>query len=222
MPTFGTLPGRATLGRRPRRRLRVVLRRQPVVYWAVALVAAGTTWWSAEAALDRVAAGADAYGELVQVVVASRDIDPGHRLSDGDVSVVVAPRQLVPAGVVDAPPVGAVARERLVAGEAIVSSRLAPEGAVGVAATLALDERAVAIRTDDHRPPLRPGQRVDVLATTDPTTAGRNGPTTTVAAGVRVLTVEDEGITVAVTRADSLHVATALATSIVTVVVTPE
>jgi Flp pilus assembly protein CpaB len=199
-----------------------VLRRRPVAYWAVAAIAVGCAWWGTQSALDRMTAGTDAYGGLVPVVVATRDISPGQTLTSSDIAVVDLPERLVPGDVIDTPPIGAVARDQLVEGEAIASARLAPDGAVGVAATLSPDERAVAIGTDRYRPPLRPGQRVDVLATTDPTSAGRSGPTTTVATAARVLTVDDDGITVAVGREASLDLATALATSVDSVVVTPD
>lgn len=221
MARTGPLPSRSTLARRPRRRLVVALRRQPVVFWTVTALAAGLTYLGVQAATARIDAGAEAYGDLVPVVVVARDLDAGTTLVDGDLRTAQLPAALVPDGSYTDAPVGRALRAPVVAGEALVDSRLAPDGSIGVAATLAPDERAIAVPTDHHRAPLEVGQRVDVLATVDPSLTGGREPTTAVAVGARVLDVDDAGITVAVGRDDADRVATALATAVVTVVVAP-
>lgn len=218
--TFGTLPGRAVLGRRPRRRWRTSLRRQPLAFWALAAAAALLAWWGTHQALDVAAGRAAAHGGLVEVVVAERDVAPGEPVDDA-VRLAAVPATLVPADALSAVPSGSVARERLLAGEAVASSRLAPQGSVGLAAELGPGERAVAVPTDGPHVPIRVGQRVDVLATVDPSLAGRVDPTSVVASAARVLAVDDDAITVAVDEASAHDLATALATAVVTVVVAP-
>lgn len=216
------LPSRAALARRPRRRLVVALRRQPVLFWALAGLAGLTAYVSVAAALEQTTAGAAAYGELVPVLVATGDLSPGDALDDATSEVRSLPAALVPAGALRALPEDRTVRDAVVAGEAIVGARLAPDGAVGIAARLDPDERAVAVPTDHHRPPFEVGQRVDVLATIDPTLAGGRGPTAPVASGARILDVDESGITVAVHVDDAARLATAMTTSVVTVVVAPE
>ncbi|WP_195210308.1 SAF domain-containing protein [Actinomarinicola tropica] len=215
------LPSRATLARRPRRRLVVALRRQPVVFWALAALAGIATYATVAGALQRATAGAEAYGDLVPVLVAREDLAAGATLDAGQVEVRRLPASLVPTDALASLPEGRSVRSPVLAGEAVAASRLAPDGAIGVAGQLAPTERAVAVPTDHHRPPLAVGQRVDVLATVDPTLATGRGPTTPVATSARVLVVEDAGITVAVGSDDAARLATAMATSVVTVVISP-
>ena len=99
------------------------------------------------------------------VAVARRDLPPG-QVVEGDsvelqevVSAAVAPAAL------DEVPVGSVVRYPVAAGEALVGSRLAPEGLTGIAALVPDGERAVALPVGPAaRPPLQVGDRVDVLA----------------------------------------------------------
>lgn len=221
MASFGPLPPRSHLAGRPRRRLTVALRRQPVAFWALTALAAGSAHLGVAAATTTLAEGAAAYGDLVPVVVATRDLAPGDPVTGDEVTIADLPAGLVPAGAVADVPTGATARSPIVAGEAIVATRLAPTGSIGIAATLDPDERAIAIPTDRHRAPLEVGQRVDVLATVDPgLTAGRS-PTTAVALDARVVDVAEGGITVAVPALDADRIATAMASAVVTVVVAP-
>ena len=222
MPDLGALPGRPTSGRRPRRRLRAALHRHPTAFWALAACGAGAAWWVTHTATEQLAVGARADGALVEVVVTTRPVQPGDPIDADDVRVALLPRELVPADALTQLPIDATAREPLVAGEALVATRVAPQGAVGVAAVLGPDQRAVAVALDGHHARLEVGQRVDVLATTGPTVSGDAGATRTVAQRARVLEVDDDGLTVAVEEVDAHDVATALATAVVTVVVTPD
>jgi pilus assembly protein CpaB len=221
VPHFGTLPGRAALGRRPRRRLRVALRRQPIAFWTLAAVAVGATWWGTHVATDKLTAGAQAYGALVEVVVTTRDIAAGERIEPADIRLAELPRDLVPDGAISRLEPGATARDPLVAGEAIVPARLATLGAEGLAASLAPDERAVAIPIDGHRPELRIGQRVDVLASTPPSSTATRPDTRTIADNAEVVDVDEGGITVEVSVDEAHDIATALGAALITVVVTP-
>ena len=213
------LPSRRQLARRPRQRVAIALRRQPIVFWVLTLASAGSAFVVLHGALDAAAEGADTYGSLVPVVVAATDMHPGHVVGGTDVEVVRLPSRLVPPGSLDELPVGEVVRHTILAGEAVAGRRLAPDGAVGIAALLLEGERAVAIPLPTHRAPLVVGQVVDVLATTDPTSAGARGATSVVAEAAVVIAVDEGGITVAATADDAVRIATALSTAVVTVAV---
>ncbi|MBK5224373.1 MAG: flagella basal body P-ring formation protein FlgA [Acidimicrobiia bacterium] len=218
MGAHTTLPLRSLLARRP---LRHAVRRQPVLFWLLAFAAAGATYLTVDTALARTTEGAAVYGRLVPVAVATRDLDVGEVISGGDVEVADLPSRLVPADALTDLPVGRSVRSPVVDGEALVASRLAPEGSIGVASTLDAGERAIAIPTPAHRAPIEVGQRVDVLATVDPSMVPGRSPTSVVAEAARVLDVTETGITVAVSVTTADRVATALASAVVSVVVAP-
>jgi Flp pilus assembly protein CpaB len=221
VPTSGTLPGRAALGRRPRRRFRVHLRRHPPVFWLIVVAAAGLAWWTTSTANDRASSGAEAYGSLVEVIVTTVDVPAGSTVDSGVTRLAALPRDLVPSGAMSQLPPGAVARQPMVEGEAVVDARLAPRGATGIAGTLALGERAIAIPLDPSGTVVEVEHRVDVLATTDPSASPGRDATRVVASDARVVAVGDEGIIVAVDEDDAREIATALASAMVTVVVGP-
>lgn len=213
------LPPRRLHSARPRRRLVVALRRQPLLFWAFALVAAASTYLVVQSALTATAEGAAAYGDLVPVLVATRDLDPGAVISDGDVEVASLPRSLVPEGAAGSEAVGRSLRHLVVAGEAIVTQRLAPHGAVGVAAMLGPDQRAVTIPLPPHGMPVEVGQIVDVLATVDPEASRGRNPTSVVASGAQVVAVGEQGVTVATDSDDAARVATALSYAVVSLAI---
>ena len=221
MGSIGPLPPRERLARRPRRTIAVTLRRQPILFWALTALGAAASYWAVSEALAVADRGAVAYGDLTLVVVAERTLEPGEVVGPDDVRVQEVPESLVPSGALTSVPTGRSVRATVVAGEAVVASRLAPDGAVGVAAALRPGERALAIPVERNRAPLQVGQSVDVLATVDPTLAAGRNPTTAVSEAARVLDVAEDVATIAVPLEDAERVATALATAVVTVAVRP-
>jgi Flp pilus assembly protein CpaB len=213
------LPSRRLIARRPRRRLALALRRQPVVFWALTLVASASAFVVVQGALDAAAEGADVYGSLVPIVVARADLPPGHVIGPDDVELTPLPSRLVPTDALADAPLGRVVRHRVLAREAVAGSRLAPDGAVGIAALLLEGERAVAIPLPTHRAPLAVGQVVDVLATVDPAGVGARRATTVVAESSVVIAVDEGGITVAADAEDAVRIATALSSAVVTIAV---
>lgn len=211
------LPPRRHLAARPRRRVATALRRQPLVFWFLAILAALSTYVFVDASLEAAAEGADSYGNLVPIAVATVDLQPGHVVASSDVEVVSLPSRLVPHSAVGEAPHGRSVRHPIVAGEAVVSGRLAPDGAVGIAAMLDPDERAVAIPLPQHRVSLQVGQLVDVLATVDPDASRGRAPTSVVAASATVVAVDDGGVTVAASADDTARIATALSYAVVSV-----
>jgi pilus assembly protein CpaB len=213
------LPSRRSLSRRPRRRVAIALRRQPLVFWALTTATAVSAFLVVHGVLDAAAEGADTYGSLVPVVVARADLEPGHLVTSSDLEVTRLPARLIPAGALADQPLGRVVRHPILAGEAVHPARLAPDGAVGIAALLLEGERAVAIPLPAHRAPLQVAQAVDVLATIDPMAAGGRPATSVVAEGAVVIAVDEGGITVAAQAGDAVRIATALSTAVVSVVV---
>jgi Flp pilus assembly protein CpaB len=213
------LPSRRILAARPRRRLATRLRRQPLVFWCLAALAAISTYLVVQSALEATVEGAAVYGDLVEVAVATTNLAPGAVIEPGDVAVLPLPRSLVPQGATSDDLAGRSVRHPIVAGEAVVAQRLAPDGAVGVAAMLGPGERAVAIPLPSHRAPLEVGQLVDVLATVDPDSTRGRSPTSVVAEDAAVVAVDDGGVTVSAPADDAARIATALSYAVVSVAI---
>lgn len=189
------------------------------MFWALALVAAASTYMVVQSALAATAEGAAAYGDLVEVPVANRDLAPGTVITGTDLTTTALPEALVPHGAVGLDAVGRSVRHPIVAGEAVVAERLSPHGAVGVAAMLGEGERAVTIPVPAHGVPVAVGQLVDVLATVDPESSRGRNPTSVVASGASVVAVDEGGLTVATSIDDATRIATALSYAVVSVVI---
>ena len=113
---------------------------------------------SAEAARDR-------WGRTRPVVVATRDLSPGDTIEVSDVEVRTLPEAAAGSAALREAPTGAVVSQPVVAGEALVGQRLAPDGLSGVAALVPAGQRAVAVPLGPMgAPPLAIGDLVDVLA----------------------------------------------------------
>ena len=92
-------------------------------------------------------------------------------------------------------PVGRVVAAVILAGESIVTERVAPDGLRGPMAVAPADTRAIAIpTTEGGRPPVAVGDRVDVMAVA---LEGSNRAERVASSSV-VVAVSDEAVTVAV------------------------
>jgi Flp pilus assembly protein CpaB len=196
---------------RPRRRLH-----QPVPYWLVVAVIAVVP----ALAVGRLATTADAerrrWGPGLPTVVVRVDVAAGEPIGADDVEIRSLPAAARPDDAMGTLPTGAVAAADLVAGEAVVGSRLAPAGTSPIAARLPSGTRGIAVPADDGLA-VRVGDRVDVLATLD-ATSGQ--PTTTLARGATVVDVGEKAVTVAVPVEQAERVAFALAAGVVTLALT--
>ncbi|MGE0795758.1 MAG: hypothetical protein AB7O29_10520 [Acidimicrobiia bacterium] len=201
MPT----PARPPL--RPRRRLHRPLPHWVAVAGAALLPALVVGRLTAEAGAER-----DRWGPGRATLDVVHDVAAGDTVRAGDVERRSLPDVARPAQAVDRLPNGAVAAADLVAGEVLVSSRLAPAGSSALAARLPPGTRGIAV-PNEAGPPLEDGDRVDVLVTLDPATAR---PTTTVTRSALVLDVGDDAVTVAVALDDAERVAFAAAAGLVT------
>jgi Flp pilus assembly protein CpaB len=135
---------------------------------AVALAITVNTLWQADAARNR-------WTSMRAVVVTTGDLDTGRVISPGDVATVELPLAAIPEGATTSRPdelVGATVNRPIFAGEVVDDRRLGPAGLSAVAARVPAGFRAVAVPTGSAIPPLSVGDRVDLLAVTDPYGAG--------------------------------------------------
>lgn len=210
---------RRSVGARPRFRFRpgLLLRRQPRLWWAVMLsvaLATGSVVSTLVAQADRTRL---AWGTSELVLVAERDLAAGDELRPEDVALVRRPRSMIPASALAELPERATLRAVVLRGEVVVAERLAPSGLTGIAATLPPGTRAVAIPTEPGMaPPLKVGDRVDVLVALPAESAGDGPPGFAVAAGALVVAVNEAAVTVAVSRDNAPRIAVALGQGVVT------
>jgi len=136
-----------------------------VVRRAVVVVAAVVSCLVIASQVQASAAARRRWGDTRVVAVARHDLKPGEVVSAGAVDLRRLPAVAVAADALAEAPVGSVVRYPVGADEPLLPSRLAPEGLTGVAALVPAGERAVALPVGPAaRPPLRIGDRVDVLA----------------------------------------------------------
>ncbi len=209
------IPNRS--GHRARLRPGLLLRREPRLWWVLVLSSALAAGWL----MSSVVAGAErarlAWGRSTTVLVVEHDLDAGERLGALDVRAVRWPAALVPPGALLEVPAHAVARTALVAGEVVLTARLAPAGLRGVAAALPPGSRAIAIPTEPGTaPPLAVGDRVDVLVALAPEAAGDGPPGFSVATDALVVALDEAAVTIAVQREVAPRIAVALGQGAVT------
>jgi Flp pilus assembly protein CpaB len=195
----------------------------PAVFWVAAAGLAVLTGSMVSHLVGAAAAEAARYGSPRPAVVATRRVPVGATVRAGDVAVRRLPAALVPAGGLRRPPVGRTVVAPLFPGQVVVAGQLAPDGLTGVAALLPRGRQAVAVPTGSARPPVRLGDRVDVLATFDPDKAPDDAPegepTFPVATGAMVVDVGPDAVTVAVEPDEAARVAFAITAGTVTLAV---
>jgi Flp pilus assembly protein CpaB len=122
----------------------------------------------------------------VPVVVATRALTRGAALADGDLRVELVPSAFAPPGRISSPDslTGRTLVSDVAAGEAITSTRIGTAGGP-VASLVPSGLRAFPVRVGSAAGTVRPGDRVDVLATF----GGPRPYTDTVASGLEVLRV---------------------------------
>ena len=202
------------------------LRRSPLGFWALALALSLASGLTVSRLVGEAARRAQRLGGLVDVPVTTRSVGAGRPLGPGDVAVRRLPAAVLPAGRPAHRPEGRVTLVPLVRGEVVLATRLAPDGLRGVAALVPPGHRALAVPAEPGGLSLRPGDRVDVLATFDLAAGvtrggeGEGAPTFPVATAALVVDVTGEAVTVAVPPAQAPRVAFALARGTVTLALT--
>jgi Flp pilus assembly protein CpaB len=206
VPTFLVL-----LGVRARRALaRTVVRRVVVLGLAILTgLVVILLVSSAEAARQR-------WGRSRPVAVATRDLAPGDVIDASAVEVRRLPDAAVSPGALAEAPAGSVVRQPMVAGEALVAERLAPQGLTGVAALVPAGQRAVAVPIGPlAAPPLTIGDLVDVLAVVPvaaeaaeaPRVQSEDEPSFPLVEAALVVDVSEQSIAIAVPDADAPRMA---------------
>jgi Flp pilus assembly protein CpaB len=203
--------------RPPLARIALALRRRPRLRTATVAVLALVVGLVVQRTVSGAEAVRAAWGPRQPVVVAARDLRPGHVVRSGDVRLVSLPPAAVPPGAVEEVRPGRVVRALVLEGEVLVRRRLSAAGALGIAGRLPEGSRAVAVPVDPGTaPPLEVGQTVDLVAV-----AAGDGPfpqAGVLAAGAPVVDVGEEAVTVALDPAVVPRVAAALGAGAVTLV----
>lgn len=151
------------------------------------------------------------WGEQRTVVVATQRIEIGDVVAEGTFSVESWPAGVIPSSALDVAPVGRTALAAIEPGEAIVSTRVAPEGLRGVAALVPVGYRALAVPVGPSVIALRVGDRVDLIAGFDvASSSGGGAPALTVARDALVVAVDEDRVTVAVRESEASHLAFAI------------
>jgi len=214
-------------------RLRLRLHRGAVVYWSCVALIAAVAAVGVLTLLRHGAARNAAMGPTRRVVVATAAVQAGQPLA-GHVEVQPRSRSMVPVHALRDLPAGRVATAYIAPGEVVVTERVSGSPGSGPAALLPHGTRGVAVAVDDTGPPLRVGDRVDLLAssgsnggTASPLDASEADPAappnddadaTTIASGVPVVSTRSGAVTVAIPLGRVGVVAAALAHSSVSVV----
>jgi len=151
------------------------------------------------------------WGVTRTVVVARHRLEVGDVIDGGDVETEAWPVAVVAPGAVEVEPIGQTVIAAMEPGEAVLSTRLAPDGLHGVAALLPPGWRAVAIPVGPTVVSLSVGDRVDLIAGFDAASATDNqAPAFVVARDALVVAVDEQRVTVAVRDDDAARVAFAV------------
>lgn len=175
--------------------------RRPLVYWsAVGLLLVITVIGIARQS-DRRQQLAETYGSLREVPIAVELIRPGEPLDVGAVRREMRPAASVPPGAVADLADGAIAAAAIYPGEVIHAERVAGRGG-GLSSQLAPGTAAVSVPASYGVPPVRPGDRVTLIAVYDSLTADAAPEARPVARGATVVGLDEDSVTVAISEAE--------------------
>lgn len=200
-------------------RLRLRFPRSAVAYWLVVAVLVALTAVMISGVLRRARADRAALGPPTSVVVATADLPPGAPL-DGHVAVRSRPAKLVPRGALTAVPAGRVATAFIGEGEPVTAPRVSGTAAAGPAGLVPPGDRALTVPVGSVAPPVRVGDRVDVLATPVPGAAATADAARVVVHEALVVATGVDGVTVAVPAEQAPALAEAIARATVTLALT--
>ena len=180
--------------------------RSRVVVWSLALAVG----WASASVVASARDEGRSWGRRRRVAVAVRSVAEGSAITAADLALRSLPVALIPPGAIGSVTglVGRIARSPLFAGQALVHEQIAGPRLSATRVLIGRGRRGVAIASGDARPPLRVGDRVDVIA-------GRGvgdgpGPVGVVATNAEVVAVADRSVTVAVADHDAVTVADAM------------
>ncbi len=197
-------------------RARLRLRRRPLLWWLAVLGLSLAVGITIDGSLSQARADARRFGRPVEVAVARVDLAAGSVAGPDTVELRTWPERLLPPRALRSVPEDRVVTGAVLAGEPLVADRL------GTDTLVPSGTRALALPTGPGGLGIRPGDRVDVLATFDPLVAPEGeDPTVTVARAATVVAVRASAITVAVTEVEAPRVAFALSQATITLALTP-
>ena len=171
--------------------------RRPLVYWSTVALLVVVTAMVAAGQSDRQRQLEASYGELRQVPVAATLIRPGEPLDSETVHWQRRPAAGVPPGAVTDLAEGAVAAAAIYPGEVVHAERVAGHGG-GLSSRLRAGVAAVSVPASYGVPPVRPGDRVTLIAVSDSFGAETTPEARTVARGATVLETGEDAVTVAI------------------------
>ncbi len=194
------------------------LSRRPWLYWLAAAALSFTTAWLASDLVADAQRARERWGDQRQVLVARRLIEPGRALGLDDVERRDLPIAAIPPGAVTDLAPDASSVSAILPGEVVLAPRLS--GSADTALVPA-GTAAVSVATGPGSPPLEPGDRVQLWATTlAPFVTGSEPAREPVAHQAVVLQVAEGHALVAVDDADLAATTYALAQGAITVVLT--
>ncbi len=171
-------------------------RRSPraLALWGAAAVVAVITAVVVAADLAALHRRAADLGPEVDAVVATRDLPVGHAVARDDLATRAVHRSQLPSEVLTdrAALVGRIVAVPVLDGAYLVRRSVAPRRRNGLDGIVPEGMRAMRVVVTDALTP-RPGAAVDVLATYDPSSSGRDGGTFVIATGVTVLGTDRRG-----------------------------
>jgi len=179
-------------------RWRWFCRSRPVLWWLVSVIALGGALWVWHQQVSALAAQRALLVQPRSVLVAKRNLSRGTVIGPDDLHADTRPEAFVPDDALPATTavIGAVVREPILAGEALVRSRVGAGS--GIEALLEPSERAVAIANRELGLPVELGTLVDVVATPVAATASDDEAPKVLVASARVVGLVDRAVVVAV------------------------
>ena len=179
----------------------------------VALIAIGWTTSTMNTAQDDIMK----WGEHRSVPVARSDLEPGHVLTEDEITFVSRPVAVLPDDVADSP-IGRTVTRSIARGEPLIERRLAGGTSSGPASLLDQNTVGLAIPVDVGTPLLHVGDSVALFAPSETfTNANRaQGPAVRMTRQAIVISVSEKAVMVGVPASEAGSVAQALlSTSVV-------
>ena len=175
--------------------------RRPLVYWGAVVLLVALTVIAAARQSDRQRQLEATYGEVRRVPVAVSLIRPGEPLDSGTVRWERRPAAGVPPGAVSDLAEGQVAAAAIYPGEVVHTERVAGRGG-GLSSRLPPGTAAVSVPVSYGVPPVRPGDRVTLIAVYDSLAADAAPEARPVARGATVVELDEDSVTVAISETE--------------------
>lgn len=197
------------------------IRHIPLLWWIAVLLLAVTAGTLVSQFVSTAQAEAARYEGVVEVAVATRPLAAGDVISAADIKVEQWPSSFLPASALVLEPLDAVVSIPIDAGEPITEAKVNGGSLSSTVGQLRDGEQGVTIAATEATPPLAAGDPVDVFSIVD--IQNEDGsvasmPASRVASNVRVLSVTEAAVTVAVPYEQTSVVAFAAAKGVAVIV----